>query len=278
MLVLDRLNEFRHIPAQGRTHAMNKPTDPAISGNEASLLLHAYVDGELDVASALSVKERLDADPRLAAELANVVALQKVVRERFPREPVAPSFRSRIDASLGLRRRSGGPSWTAMVAAILVAIALSSGSTWIALRAPQIDPAIAEIVDGHMRGLLAQRPTDVASSERHTVKPWFNDRVPQAPRVVDLAADGFPLVGARIDVIGATPVPTLVYNRRLHVISLTATASASGGSTRPQVHRSVKGYNVVGWSIDRTAYWAVSDLNAAELETFARLFADAPPG
>ena len=75
-----------------------------------------------------------------------------------------------------------------MAASILLAAALSSGSTWIALRAPQGDQTAIEIVDGHVRSLMSQRPTDVTSSERHTVKPWFNGRIPQAPQVLDLSA------------------------------------------------------------------------------------------
>ena len=164
-----------------------------------------------------------------------------------------------------------------MAASVLVAAALSSGSTWIALRANQADPIVGEIVDSHLRSLMSQRPTDVTSSERHTVKPWFNGRLPQAPQVVDLASAGFPLMGARIDVIGATLVPTLVYGRRLHVISLTATP-APAGWVNSTMRRSVNGYNVVGWTTDKTSYWAASDLNAGELETFARLFQGLPPG
>src|SRR5260221_9630446 len=78
------------------------------------------------------------------------------------------------------------------------------------------------IVDAHIRSLMASQPIDVASSDRHTVKPWFNGRIPQAPRVVDLAKEDFPLVGGRIDVVGELPVPTLVYGHRKHLISLTA--------------------------------------------------------
>src|SRR6185295_2673554 len=137
---------------------------------------------------------------------------------------------------------------------------------------PSPDDRLAgEIVDGHMRSLMAAQPTDVASSDRHTVKPWFAGRVPQAPRVIDLTQDGFPLIGGRIDVIGGTPVPTLVYRHRQHLISLSALPGA--GAPAP---RAVKGYNLVGWSADGVAYWAVSDLGAGDLEKFARLFRLAP--
>jgi len=155
-------------------------------------------------------------------------------------------------------------------------VALSSGSTWFALNhVGSGDRMLEEIVDGHLRGLIAQQPFDVASSDRHTVKPWFNGRIAQAPRVIDLAADGFPLSGARIDVVGTTPVPTLVYGRRQHVISLSAARTGRAASD-PAARDAVNGYNVVTWTSDGTTYWAVSDLNVAELETFARLFRAAP--
>src|SRR4051794_5471036 len=188
------------------------PADTEAPGQGSALLVHAYFDGELDAASALSVKRQIDADPRLAAEVASISALQKVLRTQFPREPISSNLRARIAAATGLNRpRLGRPTWAAMAASIILAAGLSSGSTWLALRAPAGDQMVTEIVDGHMRALMSQRPTDVASSERHAVKPWFNGRIPQAPRVIDLSSAGFPLMGARIDVVGSVPVPTLVY-------------------------------------------------------------------
>ena len=126
-----------------------------------------------------------------------------------------------------------------------------------------------------MRALMAPQPFDVASSDRHTVKPWFNGRIPQAPRVVDLASDGFTLVGGRIDVVGSTPVPTLVYRVRQHLISLLA-VPAAGRTADATVRRSINGYNLVGWTQDGVAYWAVSDVTMGDLEKFAQLFQTAP--
>ena len=118
---------------------------------------------------------------------------------------------------------------------------------------------------------MAPQATDVASSETHTVKPWFNGRIPQAVRVVDLADAGFPLAGGRIDVIDREPEPTLVYHRRRHVISLTATAAPGRADTAPR-RDNIDGYNIVTWTRRGVEYWAVSDLNAAELGEFANRF------
>jgi anti-sigma factor RsiW len=153
-----------------------------------------------------------------------------------------------------------------------VAFVAGSAATFVALgpggQAPVTAPVASQLVASHMRSLMASQPFDIASSDRHTVKPWFNGKLPESPRVVDLAPLGFPLVGGRIDVIGLTPVPTLVYRHRLHVISLTALPSRLG-AVPP---RAIDGYNIVDWTDGDITYWAVSDVSAPDLEEFARAF------
>ena len=243
---------------------------------DRTLMVHAYLDGELDPINALAVKRQIDSDPELSAELASAQALQKALRERFPPEAVSEGLRRRIYSAMARKPDSTRPSWGALAASVLLAMSLSSGATWLALREMAGNPVTMEIVDSHMRSLAATRATDVESSERHNVKPWFNGRVAQAPRVVDLGAQGFTLKGARIDVIERTAVPTLVYTRRLHVISLMA-LPASLAPNRPS-ERSLNGFNIVQWTDRNTSYWATSDLNAQELETFAKLFREAASG
>ncbi len=245
--------------------------------DESSLLVHAYLDGELDPANSLAVAQRIAADPALGAEVERIQALRQAVRERLPPEPMPSHLRARIEAAIGPRRLHVHPTWRALAASVVLAIALGSGSTWIAMR-PVSGNHIAEaVVDSHMRALMAPRSTDVTSSERHTVKPWFNSRITQSPQVVDLTSEGFPLIGGRVDVIGTTPVATLVYGRRLHLISLSAVPSARS-SQDVSVRKSIRGYNVTNWSEDGVDYWAASDLNAGELETFARSFRSALSG
>jgi anti-sigma factor RsiW len=156
-----------------------------------------------------------------------------------------------------------------MAAAIAVGLIVGSLGTYVALGPAEHPPVPQLVVASHLRSLMASEPVDVTSSDRHTVKPWFNGKLPQSPRVVDLAAQGFPLVGGRIDVIGLTPVPTLVYRARLHVISVTA-LPALRRESRPS--SPVEGYNMVEWTDGPLTYWAVSDLAAPELENFAKAF------
>jgi len=250
--------------------------DKSQNAQDQSLLVHAYLDGELDPSNALVVKRQIETDSELSAELASASALQTALRERFPRKPVSEQLRRRIDTAIGKTAASTKPGWRALAASVLVAVSVSSGATWLAMRGSAGDTFVLEVVDSHMRSLIAAKGTDLDTSERHIVKPWFNGRIPQAPRVVDLASEGFPLKGARVDVIARTPVPTLVYTRRLHVISVVAFPTPHVSNLSSE--RSLNGYNIIGWTNGNTSYWATSDLNAQELERFAKLFREAPSG
>lgn len=247
------------------------------SDDSSVLRVHAYLDGELDPANALSIAQQMGEEPALAAEAERVKELQKLIHDRLPREEAPPGLRARIEASIGATGRRSRPtpswmqSWRALAASVVLAAAIASGSTWLVVDSQRQPTQVAELlVSDHIRALMAPEPVDVISSDRHTVKPWFNGRIPNSPRVVDLAKDDFPLVGGRVDVLGRTPVATLVYRRAKHLISLTAVpagdAFAIGGP------RSINGYNIVQWTENGVTYWAVSDVEAKELETFAQLF------
>jgi anti-sigma factor RsiW len=110
--------------------------------------------------------------------------------------------------------------------------------------------------------------TDVGSSDQHTVKPWFAGKLDFAPTVKDLAAQGFPLVGGRLDYVAGRPAAALVYQRRKHVINAFSWPAASSS---PQATITTKGYNVVHWTRGGMAWWLVSDVNRSDLETLARL-------
>ena len=240
-------------------------------GTDSSLLVHAYIDGELDPAEAIALEQRMAGDPALLAERARIDALRRLLAEHLPPTEAPPGLRRRVEAAIGMRTTPVAPRWRAMAASVALGAVVAGGSTWAVLQqtAPQSDMADS-VVASHMRGLLASQATDVTSGDRHTVKPWFNGRIPQAPRVVDLGGVDFPLVGGRVDVIDRTPVPTLVYRRRQHVISLVAVPS--DGRAAPAARRTIDGYNLLGWSEDGVHYWAVSDLNARELGAFSAAF------
>ena len=246
------------------------------STNDPRLLVNAYVDGELDPANALEFERQLANDPALATERERLEALRRVIAERLPREAAPPGLARRIEAAVGARpvpgRITSHPSWRALAASVVVAAFLGSGATWLALSPVPADADM--VVANHVRALMAPRPVDVESTDRHTVKPWFSGRIPEAPRVVDLSNDGFALVGGRVDVIGRAPVPTLVYRVRQHLISLSA-LPASRAAAMPETQ--IAGYNVESWTDNGVTYWAVSNVAAADLDAFVKAFRAAAP-
>jgi anti-sigma factor RsiW len=128
-----------------------------------------------------------------------------------------------------------------------------------------------QVLDAHLRSLQATHLTDVASTDQHVVKPWFVGKLDFAPAVVDLAADGFPLVGGRLDVVGGRSVAALVYARRKHVINVFVwPAERSDSVPRSSAQR---GYTLIRWTRSGLCFWAVSDVDAPELEDLARRLA-----
>ena len=236
-------------------------------------LIHAYLDGELSLSESIDAERAIAADRALAGEAAAVGALKRALQTKLPPVSLPSDLAARITSRVGLARRSR-PTWMVMAASVVLAAGLSSVVTWIVLRSTD-DAVYAESVNSHLRALMATRPVEIISGERHAVKPWFNGKSMQAPKVADLSADGFPLVGGRIDVIQGAPIPTLVYNRRLHTISVWAATDAQAARLTKGT-ASVNGTNLVAWRGADMIYWAASDLNAAELATFARAFAAAP--
>jgi anti-sigma factor RsiW len=147
----------------------------------------------------------------------------------------------------------------------------ATGIVMIVFRANDDRRIMGEVVSAHVRSLQAEHLTDVQTSDQHTVRPWFSGRLGIAPPVVDLTAQGFTLVGGRMDYVDGRSVGAIVYRRRLHVINLFV------GQVTDTAHRaapieSVQGFNIRRWQAGGLAFWAVSDLNADELQEFGATF------
>jgi anti-sigma factor RsiW len=160
--------------------------------------------------------------------------------------------------------------WLSTAAAILTV----AGGTWWLTARPDLamDLAAREAVSGHIRSLMASHLTDVASTDQHTVKPWFGGKLDFSPPVTDFAATGFPLVGGRLDYLQGRPVAALVYMRHRHVINVFVWPVA-GTEERFTPTRSIQGFHVIQGAHAGMTYRIVSDLNAEELAGFARLLA-----
>jgi len=246
------------------------------------LQLNAYCDGELDPAAAAEFARRIEADASLKTRYARLMALRQVVRS-IPVPDMPSDLQARIQAKLAaeaepprpssvtlLRRRSW--SFQALAASAVFGAVISGSVLKTVDHFGQADTVASEVVAGHIRGLLAPQPFDVASSDRHTVKPWFTSRLPESPQVPDLSARGFVLLGGRVDVIDNRPVATIVYKHAAHTVSLTTLKAGQSVSDQ-----TIAGYNVRSWSDANFTYVAVCDLPSADLAVFEREFTAASP-
>jgi anti-sigma factor RsiW len=250
------------------------------------VLLHGMLDGELDVVNATRFEEHIENCAACAAEFRRQKELRTAIR-RLPKalasdqlrlriqEAIAPEATpvSRQEAPASKRQRwrltAGTPVWGAAFS-----MAALAASLMLFIAAPGERTTLQrELIAGHVRSLQANHLTDVTTSDQHTVKPWFNTKLDVAPPVVDLASQGFPLIGGRLDYLDNHVAAALVYRHQKHVINLFVwpAADAGGSEAEPQIS-SFQGYNLCHWRQSGMNFWAVSDLNAAGLEEFERVY------
>ena len=238
-------------------------------------LLQPLVDQELDLAQKLDIETHVRSCVGCAEYLHNLTELRQVVREKAPHYRAPENLARRVQAAVRASAKAeAGPrfgwAWPATIslasaAAILWAVIL------IRAQAPQPDLLAQEVVSGHVRSMMANHLVDVPSTDQHTVKPWFNGKLDFSPQVKDLSDDGFRLTGGRLDYLGGRAVAAMVFQRRQHVINLFVWPS-SNPEAAGLTALARNGFNLAHWSAGGLEYWAVSDLNAAELQDFARLY------
>jgi len=245
-----------------------------VTCDDLQSLLHGYIDGELDLVRHLDFEQHLAGCPDCARACQRLHVLRSAVRDSGSHFAPPPGLRRRLETAL--RDLDGSPprrrpwGWLALAAAaamVLFALGflLRTGPALEDNRLPR------EVVANHVRSLmLDEHLYDVKSSDQHTVKPWFHGKVDFAPTVHDFAADGFALAGGRLDYLDDRPAAALIYHRRKHVINLFIWPSPPSWNEGPHA-LTQQGYNLLHWSRDGLTYWAVSDLNARELRTFADL-------
>jgi anti-sigma factor RsiW len=243
------------------------------------LLLSAYFDRELDVTKSLEIEGHVRECDRCAAALQRHEALRSSLRAAALQFAPPSGLEWRVRKAVRREARPWGLSvlspwrWAGVPLAATVAAALS----W-SVATHQGGPSgenvvLAELVSGHVRSLMADHLVDVATSDQHTVKPWFNGKVDFAPPVMDFTARGFPLVGGRVDYIAGRQVAVVVYKRRQHVVNVFIWPSGNDAGRDLRTLGS-EGYHLLRWTQSGLTFWAVSDVNAADLETLAGLFRD----
>lgn len=249
--------------------------------NQARPLIDADTDGELDLVRHLELAAHLRACADCARQGETARARRAVLRESLPRFTAPPQLAGRIRSALqaeGLPVTAAGPIrrtslvwplWNVAGLAASLAFAALVGFAWGHARA-RTNLLVDEAVNDHVRSLQAGHLTDVASTDQHTVKPWFAGKLDFAPPVTDLAAAGFPLTGGRLEQLGGRPAAALVFHRRQHAINLFIWPA--GRDSLPARPSARSGYNIEGWSQGDLNFLAVSEIPAAELSQFVAAF------
>jgi anti-sigma factor RsiW len=244
---------------------------------ETQTLIHGYVDGELDLMKSLEIEQHLQECPACAQAHASLQAVRAAIKNSSLYFQTPPGLAQRVQSSV---RGASHADHTPRVRprrllAIAASLALIMAAGWGLVRVLPARSADAfltqELVASHVRSqMLPSHRFDVASSDPHTVKPWFEGKLDFSPPVKDLADQGFPLVGGRLDYLHNQPVAALLYQRRKHSINLFIWPSTPGSETaRRMVTR--QGYHLFQWTQSGMVYWAVSDLNDRELQEFVHL-------
>jgi anti-sigma factor RsiW len=239
-------------------------------------LISPYLDGELGLEASLEVERHLQ-DCRICShEYENHQALRSALRNEDLYFKPSARFAERVQSAVRKesKSRTNTPrfSWRWLSIAGATAVLLIAGTLAVRLISTRSanDAMTQEVIASHIRSLMASHLTDVPSGDQHTVKPWFNGKLAFSPPVKDMASEGYPLIGGRLDYLNNQPVAAVVYQRRQHFINvfvwpLTLEREDDHGESSRQ------GYNLIHWTQAGMSYWAVSDLNRAELQQFVAL-------
>jgi anti-sigma factor RsiW len=258
-------------------------------------LVDLYNDDQLEVERSIELEEHLESCRQCSEALQSAKRLSAAVKTSGVYGEMPAGMTARIRTAVfeeaGLEeqakpskprlvpRAKSSASWWRPALVGLAAVLILTVFLWrwvpYGIRSGDQNPLLAqEVLDSHVRSLMADHLFDVPSTDQHTVKPWFDGKLDFAPPVIDLAGDGFELAGGRLDYIDGRPVATTVYRRRKHVINLMMWPE-NGTSAVAATMRN--GYNLLHWREGGLEFWAVSDLNPQELREFATLIRSKAP-
>ena len=251
--------------------------NPDVNCHTTQKLLDGYFDGELDLVRNVETEEHLRGCPGCTEAYQNRQALRSAVRATAPYFKAPAELEKRIWSTVRQVAKAGPAprpvSWGWLgIAAAAAVVSVLAWTLAPRLRGPSGEDLLAqEVVSSHVRSLMAGHLTDVASSDQHTVKPWFNGKLDFSPTVEDLAGRGFALVGGRLDYLAGRPVAALIYQHQQHFINVFVWPATPGADATEKT-QARQGYNLVHWTRAGMTYWVVSDLNQSALQEFAKLF------
>jgi anti-sigma factor RsiW len=249
--------------------------------DEITALFAADVDGEMDSLRSHAIRRHVAGCSVCGPRYQALLELKQRLRTELPRHGAPASLRARVASDLSAavapgRTTSPDRRWSWFGAGALSG-GLVAGLVWAASLAVfhvgRSDDLSSLVVGLHTRATLGNHLIEVASSDRHTVKPWLSARLDYSIPVTDGAQAGFPLIGARVDQLEGQPVATLVYRRRDHIIDVFVRPS-DGLARRPALHL-VRGFNVMSAQGAEMEWLAVSDLQGTELAAFVQGLAQA---
>jgi anti-sigma factor RsiW len=242
---------------------------------ETKNLLNAYVDGELDSPGSLSLEDHVQRCTSCLTEMENLRGLSSAIENGGLRFTAPPGLRRNIQTAV----RAANPEvhrsffdwrWASALASAVLVVVVGFLLTTQWQKSSEEALLVDDIVSSHVRSMMANHITDVASSDSHTVKPWFGGKLDYSPPAKDLTSQGFRLVGGRMDYLENRPVAAVVYQRSQHFINLFVWPYTN---TRIKLEDQLtrQGYNIIHWTQSGMTYWLVSELNLAELSECARL-------
>jgi anti-sigma factor RsiW len=256
---------------------------------EVQKLLNAYMDGELDLVHNLEIERHLQDCVACQTTNQNNLILRKALKSEalYYKTPAGLQKRLRANLRKAAARQTApaGKLWTrprlvlaGLIGALAVLLAVGGLAIMLNTFSGDNERLAQEVVASHIRSLMLNHLSDVASTDQHTVKPWFDGKLDFSPVVEDFASKGYPLVGGRLDYLDKQPVAALVYQRAKHIINL-----FSWPDDRPDLKEALQtatlqGYHLIHWVQGGSNYWAVSDLNESELTAFVQLLESAIGG
>jgi anti-sigma factor RsiW len=247
----------------------------------ARTLLSALLDNALGFWPRFRLTRHLARCADCAGTLEELRSMQSVMRTKLTYHRAPPGLAARIGASLPREAPPvPTPSWRRFPAWSLAGTGLAGALAGVALTLAVVsgpgngagNSVTEAVIDSHVSSMMANHLTDVLTSDQHTVKPWLSARLDFSPVVRDYVAQGYPLVGGRLDYIDGHPAAAIVYHRAKHVINLFAWA-APGQPDAPFRSTTQQGFHIIRWRQGGINYAAVSDVEENQLAEFARLVA-----
>ncbi len=243
---------------------------------EIQSILDGYFDGELELTKSIEVGEHLKSCGDCSVIFNNYKILHNAFRDKSfyynaptkLKNKIIPALKKKTSKSIyginqvfNWRNASFALTILLIISVILILTQKNISST---------ENLTYQVLNSHLRSLASNNLTDVLSSDKHTVKPWFNGKINFSPPVNDLSSKGFPLIGGRIDYLNNKPAAVLVYHYNKHIINLYISLNEKNNSNEEISSHS--GYNIIHWVRGGMDYWAISDVNIEELKIFNQEF------